>query len=100
MAEVSPPMYLLKRSKSSLMMLVAMSASCHIFRWGDDLRWVLGGCRPSDSERAQLRNVCAVLLRVFNAEFLDKRRAQSLRRRRELSDDMPVVTKNVPHRTL
>ena len=62
----------------------------------DDLRRVLGGCRAANGERAQLRYVGAVVFRVFQAQFLDEGRAQSLRRRRDLSSGIELDPRQTP----
>jgi hypothetical protein len=72
MAEVSPAMYSVKRSRSALVVLVAAeSTRDHEYMKVEiDLRWVPGVCCASDGKRTQLRYVGAVVLGVFQTEFL------------------------------
>ena len=74
MAEVSPAMYLVKRSRSALVVLVVVESirdHGHIYV-ENELRWVPGDCRAGDGKRTQLRYVGAVVLRVFQTEFLNE----------------------------
>ena len=73
MADSSPAMYLVKQSRSALMVLVLAESKCdheHI-QVEVDSPWVPGRCRAGNGEGAQLRYVGTVVLRVFQAQFLE-----------------------------
>jgi hypothetical protein len=62
----------------------------------NDLHWVPGSCRTSDGECTQLRYVGAVVLRVFQTEFLNEGRAHGLRGRRDMSDGEEPDLRQMP----
>ena len=79
MAEVSPAMYLEKRSSKVFTILVVTSLEKTIrIRLGDNLRWVPRECGAVNGDRAQLGYVRTIALRVLYTKLFDDTRAQCL----------------------